>query len=277
MIKMHRPTNTNRVFVKHAVKINESDMSAIDIITATYIGPRSRGQGGCAEWIGYGDDGGTVARAGRQDTHCEEKANALAVVHEEHLQVGNVEDTELEEAVGHQETSLLVGTVADLHVKRGALEMATETSIHTVGLAPGLLFRTNTRQKTSSSSSTHTSINICATGKFHTQFTDIFVDKQAHVPTFRSKYSAEQSISNPTPICTETDGLIFTRSVWCTPQAAREQQRRHRDLSTALNTNSELLKPLSPHHVFGDFCRVCICAIPFGENRTYMPYVMTRE
>ena len=111
MIKMHRPTNTNRVFVKHAVKINESDMSAIDIITATYIGPRSRGQGGCAEWIGYGDDGGTVARAGRQDTHCEEKANALAVVHEEHLQVGNVEDTELEEAVGHRVPGLLGATV----------------------------------------------------------------------------------------------------------------------------------------------------------------------
>ena len=62
-------------------------------------------------------------------------------MHEEELDLLDVTDPELVETVRHQEARLGVGPVANLDVLGRALEMATEASIHTVGLAPGLLLR----------------------------------------------------------------------------------------------------------------------------------------
>jgi len=63
----------------------------------------------------------------------------LLVVHEEELELLHVADAELEETIGHQEAGLRVRAVANLDVHGSALEVTTGASIHTVGLAPGLL------------------------------------------------------------------------------------------------------------------------------------------
>ena len=65
----------------------------------------------------------------------------LLVVHEEQLELLDVADAELEEAVRHHEPGLLVVSVADLDVELSALEAAALTSIHTMGLAPRRLLR----------------------------------------------------------------------------------------------------------------------------------------
>lgn len=63
----------------------------------------------------------------------------LLVMHEEELELLDVADAELEETIGHQEAGLRVRAVANLDVHGSALEVTTGASIHTVGLAPGLL------------------------------------------------------------------------------------------------------------------------------------------
>jgi len=95
--------------------------------------------------LAAGGEGGTGGRGDRRERRDREEgelaSSILLVVHEEELDLLDVADPELVETVRHQEARLGVGPVANLDVLGRALEMATEASIHTVGLAPGLLLR----------------------------------------------------------------------------------------------------------------------------------------
>jgi len=59
-----------------------------------------------------------------------------AVVHQQEVQLGNVGDKELLEAVGHEVAGKLAVTVTDLGHNDLALEAATDTVINTLGLSP---------------------------------------------------------------------------------------------------------------------------------------------
>jgi len=92
--------------------------------------------------LAEGGEGGTGGRGERREREEGKLASSiLLVVHEKELDLLDVADPELVETVRHQEARLRVGPVANLDVLGRALEMATEASIHTVGLAPGLLLR----------------------------------------------------------------------------------------------------------------------------------------
>ena len=60
-----------------------------------------------------------------------------AVVHHEHLELGDVRDDDGLEAVGVDGAGLLVGTVTDGGHGDGTLEAAADASINTLGLPPG--------------------------------------------------------------------------------------------------------------------------------------------
>ncbi|KAJ8525898.1 hypothetical protein ON010_g15235 [Phytophthora cinnamomi] len=60
----------------------------------------------------------------------------LAVVHEQHLELGHVVDHELEEAVGQQVARLLVGAVADVRHLDGALEFPAHAAVNTLRATP---------------------------------------------------------------------------------------------------------------------------------------------
>lgn len=96
-----------------------------------------------AEWVddldvelcGTVDDGPTLA--GRH-VRCD-LGRVLAVVHEEHLEVIEVEDTELEEAVGHHVTGLLRATVTNVRHEAVALELTTLSRVDTLRPPPRLI------------------------------------------------------------------------------------------------------------------------------------------
>lgn len=61
-----------------------------------------------------------------------------AVVHKEKFDVTNVGDDEAAVAVGHQMAGLLVRTVTNLGHADGAAETTADSTVDTLGLAPGL-------------------------------------------------------------------------------------------------------------------------------------------
>lgn len=62
-----------------------------------------------------------------------------AGVHNEHLQISNVVDDDLSQAVGHNVLGGLAGTVTDLGHRELALEAASNAVVNTLGLSPCLL------------------------------------------------------------------------------------------------------------------------------------------
>jgi len=60
-----------------------------------------------------------------------------AVVHHEHLELGNVGNDDGLEAIGVDVAGLLVGSVANIGHGEGTLEATADTSINTLGLSPG--------------------------------------------------------------------------------------------------------------------------------------------
>lgn len=63
----------------------------------------------------------------------------LAVLHEEHLDILNIADAELLEAVGQHKAGLLVGAVADTSMRTCALETPTETTVNAARRTPCVL------------------------------------------------------------------------------------------------------------------------------------------
>lgn len=61
------------------------------------------------------------------------------VVHQQQLELLDVEDAELLEAVGEDVLGLVVGAVSDLHLLDGALKAAAEPGVDTAGTAPARL------------------------------------------------------------------------------------------------------------------------------------------
>lgn len=61
------------------------------------------------------------------------------VVHHQHVQVGDVVDQDLAEAVRHHVAGLGVAAVADARHGGLSAEAATHAVINTLGLSPGLL------------------------------------------------------------------------------------------------------------------------------------------
>ena len=67
-------------------------------------------------------------------------SSVLLVVHQQHVQIGDVGDTELQETVGEHVLGDLVGSVTDLGHGAGTLEPPAHTVINTPGPSPGFLF-----------------------------------------------------------------------------------------------------------------------------------------
>ena len=65
------------------------------------------------------------------------------VVHHEHLQFLDIVDNDGLESVWADISGLLVGSVTDARHRNGSLESTTNTSIDTLGLAPGRVSDTN--------------------------------------------------------------------------------------------------------------------------------------
>ena len=66
-------------------------------------------------------------------------SSVLLVVHQQHVQVRNIGDTELQETVGEHVLGDLVGSITDLGHGAVTLEPPANTVINTPGLSPGLL------------------------------------------------------------------------------------------------------------------------------------------
>ena len=73
-------------------------------------------------------------------------SSVLLVVHQQHVQIGDVGDTELQETVGEHVLGDLVGSVTDLGHGAGTLEPPANTVINTPGPSPGFLWERKKRK-----------------------------------------------------------------------------------------------------------------------------------